>query len=145
MLAIWEKIKDDYQIIPKRTDAYLNWRFVAHPTNRYHRFLLEYGGEVKEYLVLGFITGRRGEKIGRIVDILASRKEEKLYGALLYFALKFFEKGQVATVQILESACPELKRALERNGFSHNLTKRATGISPTRTASPICSLFRCRG
>jgi len=119
---LWEMVKDDFTIIPKRTDAYLNWRFVAHPTNRYHRFLLRHGGEIKGYLVLRLIE-RKGEKIGRIVDILASRKEEKFYRGLISFALEFFEKKGVETVQAFESTCPELSKVLKRNGFSPHLTK----------------------
>jgi len=118
---LWEMVKDDYQIIPKRTDAYLNWRFFGHPTNRYHRFLLEQRGEIKAYLVLRLIEKKR-EKIGRIVDLLASRKDENFYRALVSFALRFFEERRVDTVQALESTCPELKKAFKRNGFSHRLS-----------------------
>ncbi len=114
-------VKDDYQIIPKRTDAYLNWCFADHLTNRYHRFVLEGGGEIRGYLVLRLIE-RNGEKIGRIVDILATRKDEKFYQGLITFALEFFEKRGVDTVQAFESTCPELSKALKRNGFSHRLT-----------------------
>ncbi len=118
---LWEMVKDDYKIIPMRTDAYLNWRFFGHPTNRYHRFLLEQRGEIKAYLVLRLIEKKR-EKIGRIVDLLASRKDENFYRALVSFALRFFEERRVDTVQALESTCPELKKAFTRNGFSPRLT-----------------------
>lgn len=118
---LWETVKDDFTIIPKRTDAYLNWRFADHPTNRYHRFVLEKGGEIRGYLVLRLIE-RKGEKIGRIVDILASRKDEKFYQGLITFALEFFDQRAVDTVQAFESTCPELSKALKRNGFSHRLT-----------------------
>jgi hypothetical protein len=118
---LWELVKDDFVIIPKRTDAYLNWRFVEHPTNRYFRFLLSEGEEIKGYLVLRLIE-RKGEKIGRMVDLLASRKEEKYYRGLVSFSLDFFEKRGVETVQAFESTCEELSRALKRNGFSHRLT-----------------------
>jgi hypothetical protein len=118
---LWELVKDDFVIIPKRTDAYLNWRFVEHPTNRYFRFLLYRGEEIRGYLVLRLIE-RKGEKIGRIVDLLASRKGEEYYRGLISFALDFFEERAVETVQAFESTCPELSRALKRNGFSHRLT-----------------------
>lgn len=119
---LWEEVKDDYQIIPKRTDAYLNWRFVAHPTNRYPRFLLECEGEVKGYLVLR-VLNREGERIGRIVDLLASRREEKFYRALISFAVEYFRERQADTIQVLETTCPELKKALRKNGFGSRLSK----------------------
>ena len=118
---LWEEVKDGYQIIPKRTDAYLNWRFFGHPTNRYHTFLLEQRGEIKGYLVLRLIE-KKGEKIGRIVDLLASREDENFYRALVFFALRFLEERGVDTVQAFESTCPELKKAFKRNGFSHRLS-----------------------
>lgn len=118
---LWEMVNDDFVIIPKRTDAYLNWRFVEHPTNRYDRFVVEEGGEIRGYLVLRLLE-KAGERIGRIVDILASRKEEKYCRGLVSFALDFFEKRGVEAVQAFESTCPELSRALKRNGFSHRLT-----------------------
>lgn len=117
----WESIKDEYVVIPKRTDAYLNWRFADHPTNRYYRFLLRQRGKVRGYLILRLLD-RRGEKYGRIVDVLASRCDDKFYEALIRYALEFFRQEQAAAVQALQSTCPELQRVLRQCGFSHRST-----------------------
>jgi hypothetical protein len=112
----WERACRGYEIIPKRSSEYLNWRYLEHPDNNYRSFIAERDGQICGYLVLHAVSLKNGEG-GRIVDILAERGDEEAFGRMVDFAVGFFKKMGAKEVQALESRCPALKNVYRRLGF----------------------------
>jgi hypothetical protein len=112
----WERIYGSYEIIPKRSSDYLNWRYLDHPGNNYFNFVAKRDGQICGYLVLRAVKLRSGEG-GRIVDILSGREDQQAFGAMVSFAIDFFKKRGAKEIQALESRCPALKKIFRRLGF----------------------------
>jgi len=112
----WERIYQGYEIIPKRSSDYLNWRYLDHPENNYFNFVARRDGRVCGYLVLHPVRLKNGDG-GRIVDILAGRDDRGAFEAMVSFAADFFKRKGAKEVQALDSRCPALERVYERLGF----------------------------
>ena len=113
---LWERACLDYEIIPKRSSDYLNWRYLDHPDNNYFNFVAKRDGQVCGYLVLHAVKLKSGEG-GRIVDILAGRQDEEAFRTMVSFAIDFFRKRGAKEIQALDSRCPALERVYKRLGF----------------------------
>lgn len=84
--ALWQKVKDKYNIIGVRDERYLNWRYVDRPRFSYTIFCAR-----KEELE-GFIILRTDSlehhRVGYIVDFLYTKRE--IFKALLMHAYNYF-------------------------------------------------------
>jgi hypothetical protein len=118
----WERACRGYEIIPKRSSEYLNWRYLEHPDNNYRSFIAKREGQICGYLVLHAVSLKNGEG-GRIVDILAERGDEVAFGRMAEFAVQFFKKRGAKEVRALESRCPALQDVYRRLGFKASFSR----------------------
>lgn len=118
----WERACRGYEIIPKRSSEYLDWRYLEHPGNNYYNFVARRDGRICGYLVLHPARLKNGEG-GRIVDILAERGDEEAFGRMVDFAVRFFKKRGAKEVQALDSRCPRLKEVYRRLGFRASFSR----------------------
>jgi hypothetical protein len=88
--TFWSEISSNYEIIVKRDQAYLNWRYAEHPEIRYIICLAEKRKRILGYCVLSEI--QEGHlKVGRIVDILGFSRAPNVVGQLIQVALTRFK------------------------------------------------------
>jgi hypothetical protein len=80
----------------KRTQSYLNWRFVANPTYTYKMFQATYRGNPFAYLVLKKFTDPSGATFGDIVDLIWREDDPEALSELLWFALAYFHAQGVS-------------------------------------------------
>lgn len=112
--SLWEKTKNQYDVIVVRDAQYLNWKFVRQPHMDYKKFTAERGGETKGYIV--FRKGQSPERnIGIIADLYAAKGDKETLEALIASAVDFFGKS----VELIECATTveEYKRAYLNLGF----------------------------
>jgi hypothetical protein len=84
----------------KRTEVYLNWRFVAHPTYTYDILQASRGRELFGYLVLKKFTDEHGVTYGDIVDLLWRQDDPQALSELLWVALAHLYDQGVARAAI---------------------------------------------
>lgn len=87
-------------VFVKRTDVYLNWRFVAHPTYTYDILQASRDREFFGYLVLKKFTDENGVTYGDIVDLLWRQDDPQALSELLWVALAHFYDHGVARAAI---------------------------------------------
>lgn len=114
--VLWDKVKADYRVIVPRTQDYLNWRFAAHPTIRYPKYIMMSGSsELSGYMILKVYT-KQDEVKGHIVDML-SVKDVSVVKSLVDTAYGYFiERG----INNLSCWMPEscfCTRILKEEGF----------------------------
>ena len=67
---LWEKVKNNYQVIVPRIETFLNWRFVKNPDVDYIKYAIKnHENELLGYIVLKIYI-KQNEVKGHIVDIL---------------------------------------------------------------------------
>lgn len=86
--ALWEKSKNQYDILVIRDKKYLKWRFLNHPDQKNHIFALDGRDGLEGYLVLR-ISEETSGKIGFIEDVFVS--QPKFLEAALLFADQWFQ------------------------------------------------------
>lgn len=86
---LWEKAKDIFDISVKRDAAYLNWRFLERPDQKYFAFGAYEDGKLRGYVILKLY---RDDKIlkGHIIDILSLPDRDDIVHFLIEKALKYF-------------------------------------------------------
>jgi len=112
--SLWEKTRDQYNVIVARDAQYLNWKFLAQPHMHYKTYVGERNGEIKGYIILR--KARPPERnIGIIADLYAARDDKETLEALIGSAVHFFGKG----VELIDCATTvgEYKRVYESFGF----------------------------
>lgn len=109
-----------------RDRAFLTWRFVSCPIQKYHILLSRRQGKLTGYAVLR--AGERGNmRRGYLVDLLARPDDPGSAAALIRAAEAWFRDQKVAVIQCLAGAKPSpWLRFLARFGFwfrkrDHNL------------------------
>jgi len=116
--AFWETVKDAYPNSLVRNRAFLDWRFVRHPTRRYDIFAARKGGRLLAYLA-GNLTTIEGLRWGMIVDMLAAATPEgraAARAAVAAFHRHIRSEGaDLAAALMLKHAPPA--KALRRSGY----------------------------
>jgi hypothetical protein len=99
----WEKIKDDYNFILERKQAYLNWRFRDNERGKHVKIQAVKGEEILGYMVIG-LKEEEGYTEGQIEDLIALKNRLDVVDALLGYACKYFDGLGVNTVyyQVVE-------------------------------------------
>lgn len=113
---LWEKARQDYQVIALRTKDFLNWRFVTNPTVNYANFIfLDNKSEILGYIILK-VYRTPIEVKGHIVDMLAVDDEEVIT-SLLNCSYKYFTKQGISKLVCwCQDGCP-FSKVLRREGF----------------------------
>jgi predicted N-acetyltransferase YhbS len=112
--ALWVKVQNQYGIIARRDQTFLNWRFAENVHSRYEAF-----GAVRQGQIAGYVILRRGQlgqrQMGYIVDMLSDRNDKETMGALLQHAIEVFGDE----VEAIECACAvrEYQSILHQYGF----------------------------
>ncbi len=114
----WQKIKADYANILVRDRAYLEWRFIRHPTRTYQFLTARSKGELCGYLV-GRMTKLEGIPCGVIVDMLTENTRQGTKAArrlIAAFNRDARNEGAPMALCLLLRQSPAA-RALRRNGY----------------------------
>lgn len=123
--ALWDRTASSYAMCVRRDAAYLDWKYVRCPHQRYT--LLE---ARRDGLLSGFAVSRhqdyRGLRLGWIVDLFAGAGDQAIRDALLGEALERFRQAGVARAQ-----CFALNRALGED-------LRARGFLPAASPMQFC-------
>jgi GNAT superfamily N-acetyltransferase len=73
--GFWQKVQADQTNILVRDRAYLEWRFIRHPTRTYKVFMARSKGELRGYLIAR-MTNIEGIPCGVLVDIMTENTPE---------------------------------------------------------------------
>jgi len=111
---LWSVTNHQFEVIVKRDQRFLNWRFTANTQLNYRSFIATRDGETKGYIVL-----RKPEPIepnvGIIVDLYTSRDDEETLEDLIRHAIHFF--GQEVAAITCATTLREYQKALSKLGF----------------------------
>jgi GNAT superfamily N-acetyltransferase len=115
MSSFFGKVSGSFGVIVERSDAYLNWKFVSRPFNRYRRFVAYRDGRLSGYAVVKVERKGTVSRL-RIVDILADPAQPEVFRALV---LKGIGCGRERDTSYAEIACtcPRFIRELKGLGF----------------------------
>jgi len=113
--ALFERTAPTLAIAAARNAAYLNWKFVEKPGNRYRRLAaFDSSGVLRAYVVVS--GGEQGEKpVGSILDLLGDPAHPKALDVVLRRGLEWLRSQSV-----VEVSCVGSERALSclvRFGF----------------------------
>jgi GNAT superfamily N-acetyltransferase len=114
----WQKAKADQTNILIRDRAYLEWRFIRHPTRTYKVFAARSKGQLRGYLVAR-MTEIEGVPCAVLVDILTEKASEgrKAAGELIAaFNRQAREDGAALGFCLMLRHSP-VARALRHNGY----------------------------
>ena len=130
--ALWERARAAYAMCVRRDAAYLEWKYVQCPHQRYDLW------EVREGTVLrGFAVTRdedyRGLRLGWIVDLFTAWDDVAARDALLAHVLAVFGGRRVARVQAFA-----MSAALQRSLLAH-------GFRPGTSPMQFCVRARAEG
>lgn len=118
-----DKLADEKVLRPYKGKNYLNIRYCECPGKQY-KILKTMKSETTGAIVLSTIGPHLDE--GWIVDMICSSKDKKSAYALLFAAMEYFKKQNIARIWVF-ATLSEARRWLYRFGFV------ATGISPKFT------------
>jgi GNAT superfamily N-acetyltransferase len=130
--TLWERAQAGYAMCVRRDAAYLDWKYVRCPHQRYDLWEARRAGEL-----VGFAVTRdedyRGLHLGWIVDLFTSVDDGGARGALLAHVLRVFRERKVARVQ-----------AFAMNGALQE-TLRSGGFRPATSPMQFCVRARAQG
>lgn len=111
---LWNATSHEFDVIAKRDQRFLNWRFTANTQLDYRSFIATRDGETRGYIVLRKCKPIE-QHFGIIVDLFTSRDDEETLEDLIVHAIRFFGRKVVA----IECAASvrEYQKALSRLGF----------------------------
>jgi GNAT superfamily N-acetyltransferase len=114
----WQKVQADHTNILVRDRAYLEWRFIRHPTRTYKVFIARSKGELRGYLVAR-MTKIEGIPCGVLVDILAEKTPEgkKAAGRLIAAFNRQARADGAAMGLCLMLRHSPVARTLRRHGY----------------------------
>jgi len=113
----WNEVQDDYEAIVVRDAAYLNWRFMQRPGNRYSVLAAMRGNKIVGYMVTRLSMSDDISK-GDIVDFLTRKNDTAAFTFLLHHAVKRLtvRKAAIISCTITPFQRPQ-KKVLRGNGF----------------------------
>jgi hypothetical protein len=96
-----------YPFAIRRDDAYLKWRFVDHPTHKYHFIVMEQGAEPVGVAIVRLTD--EAPPLGVVSDLIARPERSDITAALLGEALTFLRsRGACAALIDLSPAASGL-------------------------------------
>ncbi|MEI6563576.1 MAG: GNAT family N-acetyltransferase [bacterium] len=115
----WLRIRDDYPNMVVRDAAYLNWRYVDAPGNRYERIVIsnKSSGVIEGFAVLS-ITRWKDRVRGRICELVTPRRgDHNAAHALISTSLKWLRSQNVDLTDVWMLPRTHLRLALRQHGF----------------------------
>jgi GNAT superfamily N-acetyltransferase len=114
--TFWEKISSHFEIITKRDQTYLNWRYPDNPWSAYTVHLA-----TRDKKVLGYCILREAQKgdvtQGIITDILGLQNDSNVVSQLVQESVKYFEKHNVDIINCLLSEKHPYTAIFRKAGF----------------------------
>jgi hypothetical protein len=115
--SFWEKIKDDYNFILEKNQAYLNWRFTDNERGKHIKIQATNGEEILGYAVIG-LKEEEGYTEGQIEDLISLKDRLDVADALLDYACKYFDNLGVNTVYYQVVVGHPYQKLSKRKGFN---------------------------
>lgn len=135
---LWDHVKDDYLIIPKRDRKHLEWRYVQNPAERYQILAC-----IKAESVLGYAVFKRYQEELQVVDILAVQDIDVGMQLISRVARIGLEASAVAVSLWLNVTHP-LHHALEKLGFRNGEPITYFGGLALQPDLPVAELYDFR-
>jgi GNAT superfamily N-acetyltransferase len=114
---LWEMTSKEYDLIVRRDEAYLNWRYCDHRSGRFLIRQAQEGEQILGYTVLSVNSTLEGYPVGFIVDLLTAPSREDVADALVSDAVAFFEGAGVNVVNFLTVRKGSYQGVLSGHGF----------------------------
>lgn len=95
--ALWDDVRGGYPAITRRDAAVLAWHYSRHPDTAYRTLVVQRGVALRGYLVFK-VWNRRGRRIARIVDLLATCGDTEVVAALVASALRLLGRAAAERV-----------------------------------------------
>jgi len=112
----WEKISMCFEIIVKRDEKYLTWRYTDHPTNKYILYAATKDNEILGYCVLREARDKN-LRVGCITDILGFQNGSNVVAHLVERAIRHFEERDVYKISCLMSEKHPYSMIFRKAGF----------------------------
>jgi len=92
--VFWERVCRNFQVVVRRDQTYLNWRYVGHPEKEY---TIRAAVEGRRFLGYSVLARQRRDNLslGLIVDILGFQDHRDVVGHLIDDAVRCFEQQNV--------------------------------------------------
>ncbi len=108
----YQKVAPKMKIASYQTSEVINWKFLNRPYPREKMAVAKRGEEVVGYIIYSLSPYDPGNPKGMIVGLVADPEEQKVVKALHHFAVKYFRKQKVETIECVQSD-PLLAKALK--------------------------------
>jgi len=126
--ALWERVKDDHKISVIRDAAFLNWRYLERPDQKYYAFGHYEDDSLAGYVILKLYKDAQIIK-GHIVDILSLSGREDIALSLIEASGQFFGRNKA-----------DLQSAWVAGSRMYNDILSAQGFRPVRPRPLICRI-----
>lgn len=115
--AFAERTARRLPLVVKRDAAYLNWKYIDRPNNRFESFAATVGGELRGFMTLldGYDEKGEAEREGFIVDYLLDPDETASLNALCHHATLYFLERCAVRIHLMATE----RRLIEK--FNQNL------------------------
>ena len=114
--AFWERISSSFNVIARRNQRYLNWRYVDHPEKDYTIY-----AAMKDRTILGYCALAREEwhnlRVGVIVDIIGFQDYRNVVPSLIDRAVNWFEEQDAEAIGSMMSDQHPYARLFAKAGF----------------------------
>lgn len=91
--ALWEKVSPGINISVNRDAAYMNWRYIAKPSQNYSRYGFYKNGVLSGVIVFT-LKNKHDGKIGYLMEILYDPQNKNAGNELMRFACKILRKSK---------------------------------------------------
>jgi hypothetical protein len=132
---LWNEVKGRYQILTKRDSRYLNWRYTAHPEQRYTML-----GYVQGDQLLGYAVCKWYQNDVDLVDLLSMDDEVGLH--LVYGVAQWAARENTGALNVWLNVTLPLHLELEKLGFRNGEPITYFGARVLRTevnSSDVCN------
>jgi GNAT superfamily N-acetyltransferase len=121
--AFWGQISGDFEILVRRDEQYLNWRYTGDPDKKYTIYLALEDDKIVGYCVLTD-EERQGVKLGHVVDVLGFQHTPDILLCLIDTAVEYFEQRGFHGITCMMSARHPYKPLFRRAGFMPQVRRR---------------------
>jgi len=132
---LWEKSKNDYEVIVERKSDFLNWRYLERPDVPYYAYGAFNGNMLEGYCVLKLY--QEGQTLrGHFIDLFTSIDNRSCGSVLIRQGLQFFKEMKANEVTLWMQGCPFMRDLLHEHEFSEGGISR--GGWPDSTRPMVC-------
>jgi len=109
---LWNKVQNDYDIIVRRDCAYINWRYLSNPNQKYRLIAHEENEEIK-----GFAVFKRYQDELQVIDLLIGKKAVDVGENLMAYIITQALRENARSVSLWLNVTHPLHHVLEKIGF----------------------------